>query len=304
MQRFVLRFLMFLFIGALLAGVTSVPVAFLVSKKIHSSQAFILDTNKRFIFTGDSHIKSAIDDALFPEAVNIAAGSEAYLYSYIKTKKLLEHNKQIKAVIAGFSYHNFSAFTDPWLSSDYYLPFRIPKYFYAIPAEDQWKLFTINPPGFIKGYIRIMLSSYFLFGNNYKTLEGLAWGGYAPFGRNVVQHQLQQPIESYRTNGSLADVQIEYVNKLDELCRKHNARLILLGTPVHPYRIQRVTADTTNLAEIYRTHFSSLTFYNYGMLALPDSCFGDLKHLSQPGGVLFTKLIRGRLLKEFGVKQY
>jgi hypothetical protein len=64
---------------------------------------YYLGKDKTTLIIGDSHIEADLNDSIISNSVNLAVGGSPVYFNYIKLKKILEHNNQIKTVILGYS---------------------------------------------------------------------------------------------------------------------------------------------------------------------------------------------------------
>ena len=64
---------------------------------------------------GDSHTELAINDSLLNNTLNISTPAEGYIFTYMKLRNILKNNSQIRNIMLGVSYHNFSSYYDKYI---------------------------------------------------------------------------------------------------------------------------------------------------------------------------------------------
>jgi hypothetical protein len=83
-------------------NITIVIVAVVTVYSILSGASFAVPKDKNILIVGDSHTECAIDDSIFTRSFNISQSGTAYLYSYIKLRKILVENSHIDTVLVSF----------------------------------------------------------------------------------------------------------------------------------------------------------------------------------------------------------
>lgn len=293
MRKFITKTFVFLSIP-LICAVTLPFILDILNKKIGSK--VILGSGKTAVLIGDSHIEAGIVDSLLPGFANQGLYSESLYFSYYKLKTILEHNPSIKNVYLGFGYHTLSEyykeFTDGKSSSTI-----SSRYFYLLPTQER-----ANVLGSYKNelfsYMRIVLKVGLQnVLSQKKTFEGgytNAFANTAPR-KEIMEKRIRFQYYEGATTSEFYEKNIEYLEKIIELCKSNKANLTLINTPLHPYY-------KTRIPEIFIKKYEQLIkqkqlkLIDLTSIPLPDSCYiPDGDHVSRSGSVITTNYLRKQL---------
>ena len=107
-------------------------------------EKYIGSLRQEAIFVGDSHIQSAINDALIANVVNLSQNGEPYYFTYYKLKKIVASKKtKIKTIYLGFGYHNLSSYRDDFTFGKYNHDISA-RYFFILPTSEREKFIGYN----------------------------------------------------------------------------------------------------------------------------------------------------------------
>lgn len=255
-----------------------------------------LDSSITRIFMGDSHIEQAINDTLLDHTVNIAQNSESLYFSYYKLKIILEQNPSIKEVYLGFSYHSVSSYYDKFIFGEFSNAISS-RYFSLLPFKEKLKILIANRNDFFS-YLKVIAKNDIL--NIWKE-RNILNGGFANSFSNT--KAIEESIEKrvlfqYYNEGSLNEyslINIEYLNKIEDLCTKSNVNLILVNTPVH-------TLYKNKIPKKFKVKFKQLSESGrFKILDLSDLLseeyffIPDGDHVSQKGAIKTTEYIALKL---------
>ena len=281
----------------------SIPIVFitlfiaileLINYEIATSER--LDSSITKIFMGDSHIEQAIDDTLLENSVNLAQNSESLYFSYYKLNILLEHNPSIKEVYLGFSYHSVSSYYDKFIFGEFSNAISS-RYFSLLPFKEKLKILIANRNDFFS-YLKVVTKNDILnIWREKKTFQG----GFANSFSNTKASEEsieKRVLFQYYNKGSLNEYSlknIEYLNKIKDLCKNSNVNLILVNTPVHklyknkiPKKFKIKFEQLSESTKIKILDLSGLLSEEY--FFIPD---GD--HVSQKGAITTTEYIATKL---------
>ena len=245
------------------------------------------------VFIGDSHMEMGFNDKLFPGSLNLAKSSDGYLHSYAKLKAFLEKENQIRTVVLSFNAHNLSSYFNIFIDgrlahfgfSDYF-PILSRQEHIAVLRRNKLLGFQSLVLVLKKGFHNLVADS-----NQYSFL-----GGYAPQPWHLVDTtRINERIrEQFFESGQLlpfSDIQLQYLEKIRQLCATHRVKLILLEMPLHQhYRNQLPVSYSKKLIEVVNS--KSLTLLQCRQLQLPDSLFlPDGDHVNASGADTTTRYI-------------
>lgn len=271
----------------ILALLISIPIIFRVI--ITNRISWALPGNINTVFLGASHIEYGINDSLYPNSINLADGSEKYLFTYLKLKKILESNSHLDTVFLQF------APTDIWEHADakYYianeLSYFLPLYF-PFFQKQEWKLFLSK--------IDKRLIIALLLQKSVKDIPKniYSFGGFAP-SKRIFNRKKEYQMPDYDSKGH--DINYEYLNKIVNLCSTYNKKLYFVYTP--KYNAGKYY-DMSYFYHVYDSLFDGIELLDYGNLKIPDSLRADEHHLNKTGADYFTRLllqnIRNRALNQ------
>lgn len=266
--------------------VISIVLINYISKKID----YKLNRGITKLYIGDSHIQYGVNDSLVNVGKNVSMKGESFYFSYYKLKKLIEENKNIETVYLGFSYHNLSSYYDASINGEH-SPIISPKYFYILPVKEQFRLVYWNLrslPTFIKGVFSI--------GYRYSLKDAtFSCGSYSNNFTNTMaskksmEKRLQFQYYTGKKLNTFSDINLLYLNKINDLCKSNKIDLLILNTPLHPYYQSKIPINFINK---YKEIVNSLNLrvFDFNGISFSDSCFTpDGDHLSLKGAYEFTK---------------
>jgi hypothetical protein len=294
MQKFVIRLLLFL---SVIAGAMAGVVGFF-SYRLSNPAIYELDESIRFIVVGDSHTQCAIDDALLAGTINVSNGADSYLYSYTKIRKLVESNEHLKGIVLGFSEHNFELAMDDWNFKNENMRNKTAQYFPLLGWEEVVYLGKKNPVSFMTGLIQFpkMKFNVMMRLNSKTSIADIGVGNVERLTQNI--KDWKKPTQTKKSNGqsSISQSQVQYLEKIVDLCKAHRLELVLISTPVHtsyPQLNHRSMAIT-----YYAENLTGFKWWNFSDMKLPDSYFADYEHLNRSGASFFTEEIQKKISSE------
>ncbi len=143
-------------------------------------------------------------------------------------------------------------------------------------------------------YIRRKFIEYALrYSTTYRDLD---FGGFLFLKRDRLQMDLAIRDSIFAAgkprapNFGKAKDQVEYLDKIIDLCKERNVMCILLNTPVHSVIVR--DADTAAYYTYWKEHLAGTTLYDHSAWQLPDSCYADATHLNHSGAALYSERLR------------
>ena len=297
MKRFLINLLLFLILIGLSAVGLVLLSNFAINQKIN--QLLTISDNVSMIFAGDSNIECAINDSLIANSINIAQSGEAYLYSYVKIKSLLEHNDQIRTIFIGFSFGDLlKGAEESWLFSDESVIEKIKLYNYLLSSSEKYLLIRKNSIAYIEGLLQSIFSNFQTFMKSFSLAESnkriINFGGYL----YLVRDKLQEDIKLHPFTEQLSEkglFQEKYLKMISHLCQQKSIKLVLLQTPKHKYYTTNVNKEIKNNWLSVRNSLSQDSLLDLSTLILPDSCYGDITHLNYKGAKIFSEYLNKKL---------
>jgi hypothetical protein len=252
--------------------------------------------NKACIFMGDSHIAESINDSLLPCCQNVGLSSESLYFTYFKLKRILQTTPSIKNVYLGFSYHSISGYYGQFIYGEYSNAISS-KYFYLLPPEEKSFVLRANKQNFFS-YIKAITSSGFMdLVFDRKAYLGGYDSSYPRFRPEKAFIDKRILVQFYTNNlvDAFEEINIEYLRKIQLLCKQSNVNLMLVNTPLHEYYRSKVPAK---FVEKYKQIIRDLHLPLLDLSAMPleDSCYVfDGEHVTKAGAILVTKYIVSHL---------
>jgi hypothetical protein len=245
------------------------------------------------IIVGDSHTACAINDSLPSEIRNVSVLSEGYFFSYLKLKRIIYDNNNIKNVVLGFSYHNLSTRYELFV---YGTPFfnSINRYISLMELKDFFTL--ISKQKSLSNLAPIFRSCLSSIAKYYREGNPCILKDFIPDIRGGANEEsINERINyQYYYEGepcTVSDFNISYLKKIVELCRDHEIYLVLLNVPLFGDYDARIPSCVKSRYDSIVKDLG-LPFINLNDFHLPGDCFfpeGD--HLNSEGAKLVTKYL-------------
>jgi hypothetical protein len=280
---------------------------------------FKLDNDIKILIIGDSHQMSALDPNVIKNSKNIALDSENYFFTYYKLKYYLSHNPNIKNVILGFSTHNVSKMSSEMFI--YHEPTEkqvLERYYRILDFEGKSRImsfrkyFIISVLKYDLGipleiYKDDLLMKILLHRNVDETDYKFIGGFYKSEQSNVNMKDIQNKIKEYYYNEQMiypgiSDLEIEYLNKIVEICSKKGIKVYLYSSPVFPLYKNLIPKE--NLIDFERVkndvikNHENTVYIDHTDYILEQTYFGDQDHLNSFGAKVVSKYIYDIIVKE------
>ena len=241
------------------------------------------------LILGDSHTQCALNDEILENTLNLSESADTYFYSYVKLKRMLEHNHHIETLILGYAPYNITLNQDEWLQSPDINSFKLPIYFFLFDKSDVIDFIKINPT-FIPSYAGTIVKRNFshlmrIYKNEEINRFGI--GGYLALDKEIGKEESKSNYKNIHDTKARSQQDIKYLLKIYELCKKSNVKLILLSTPVLPSK--NVASDPH--IEYWQKNMPNASYLDFSDLKLDMRDFADRSHLNKNGSDRFTKFL-------------
>jgi hypothetical protein len=277
-------------------------VVVLINQTIARKASFKLKEDTKYIVLGNSHPETAFNDSVINNFSNIAQSAESYFYTLVKTKRLLDQNKNIEIIFIEFGNNQILKGRNAWIWGKEFLPFKYQTYSPFMELQDHELIFKKNAAGFLSN---LSLSA----GHNLANLlrndmdYSRKIGGYQYLVRDKIDSLLANPEISTETKTSkpeLSDINIKYLEKLVSYCRENGKTVYLIRSPLHPKYMGFMTEDI--FKGIINTKFRDVEFLDFARFPGLNSDFGDFEHLNYRGAkkfsIWFNNLIKDGLMNQ------
>lgn len=279
MKKFLLHIFLFILFFTFVIGIYWSFSNFLIRDKAN----LIMSNGEKNIILGHSHAEFAFDDALITNTRNFGNSAEPYFYTYTKLKLLLENNDQIENVFLLFTNNSLVYWMDDWTWDERYLSHRFPFYSSFLRGPQLWILFKNNPIETLEYFINSLVE------NTWKILRGeLDYINYlGKYSR--LESEMEDPegnMPSGQKDTPLSQINIDYLDKIIELCNEHGVSLQFVRSPQHPHCQER--DNEIKFQEVYKSNYSKIKFYDFNDFPLQENEFADTEHLNYKGAARFS----------------
>lgn len=249
-----------------------------------------IDSGKTIAFMGASHISRDLDLSSSLDAINLAKPSERYMFTFMKLKKLVENNPQIKQIVLQ------CAPTDLWQHTDdkYFVENEMSEF---VPLF--YPMFTKEDLSFFEGYYDDMakfILQHCLDPRSYFQSTYFHRIGYGDQDGQMLDDVMDKSkVKPNMIQGTFSNkVNKYYLRKIIDYCKAHNVTLSLIYCPM--YKPEYYYDQKYYYSQL--KNFCDVPFYDYCNWEVPDSCRYDAHHLNRKGAQLFTK----ELMRKFNFK--
>ncbi|WP_320814522.1 hypothetical protein [Flavobacterium sp.] len=277
---------------------------------ISNESNFIINQGVENIILGHSHPEEAFNDSLIQKAQNFARGGEQYFYTYLKAKKLIESNPNIKVVFLELTNNQLSPEMRVWIEDFQKNVVNIPNYSPVMDFKDHLFVFQKNPLAYIKAQeIVIKKNLNFTFLEKKDIFKQRDWGSFYANPRekadsiikSIENDKEKKPSFTVQTD----DINLVFIDKIIKLCKKNEVKLYLTRCPQHikyPFY-----GNENELKKIIATRYSSIPFLDFNSFYLSNNDFADLEHLNYKGAgkfsLFFDSLLKKGLIENSNPEQ-
>lgn len=279
-------------------------IVIVTNRKIDNSPIFQLPKKINYLVLGHSHPEGAFNDSLINNSKNLSQSGELYFYTYLKSKKILNQNNQVKTIFLEFTNNEIINDMEKWTKSEEHILYRIPKYAPIMDKDDYQYIISKNPMAFIKAMPKVFknnINTLVYKYNDYITIN--EWGKYFYNKRQFVDSilKVKKPKKSKNNNLGFNDTNLYYLTKIIQLCKEKKVAIYLVRSPMHK-KEHVFLANESLFQETVKAKFSSVDFLDFKEFPLLNEDYGDLDHLNYKGAkkfsLFFNNLLENDLLKK------
>jgi hypothetical protein len=282
MQRFIKRVLVFV-----LSVVVLVIVVFGLQKKLLFKAGDLkIQKQSTVLILGHSHPECAINTKYIENTFNLCESGEAYIYTYFKTKKVIESNPQIKKVFVEYTNNQiYKKDMNNWMWGDVHLQYRIKRYGLLLDREAMLLLYKKNPTGLINAFSKSLFDNIerFFYDNKGIVLKG-GFGRYTPSDKIFANASNKQ--KKRKLNG-VSEHNIFYLQKIVKYCQERGLEVCLVRSPMH--KSYDVSFSEHKFQEILHTKFKNVEWIDHKDYPIPDIGFQDAEHLNSYGAKIYSQ---------------
>ena len=280
MCRFFIKVVFFLISIIAVIVLLIVTINYVISR----DKYYRIPKDKTILIVGHSHSECSYDTKYIKNAINTSQSGEQYLYTYIKTKKILNANPQIENVLVEFTYNVIDKNNVKKIWSDSHIQNRHPIYSQLFSLEEYFYFFKYN----FKQEIIVEGKSLrnkmeFLINSRQKIENNMDFGGYKKLNENKFSSNNQFEIKE------ISKLNINYLIKLIELCNRNKVNVSLIRSPLHKKYEYRGNEDL--FIKIKNKYFEDIKFIDFKDYGLMDEDYADYGHLNYKGAEKISKYL-------------
>ena len=295
MKRFIKR----IFVFSLLTFIMLIGIIVSSNILINKDSNFSIDKNYAYIVLGHSHPEEAFNDSVIQKTKNFARGGEHYFYTYLKAKKIIESNPNVKVVFLELTNNQISTDMTKWIEDTQKNLVNIPNFAPVMTFEDHSFLIKQNPWSYFKSQEMVIKNNLnFLLYRKKNILNQRDWGGFYANPRQKVDSIIKSNEKQIKPNSTKIVVDttnLPFVDKIVSICKKRVIQLFLIRSPQH--HKYAYCENEEQLQKILKTRYSQLFYLDFENFYLLNDDYADLEHLNYKGAKKFS-LFFDALLKK------
>jgi hypothetical protein len=262
-------------------------------KSINNPLYFKLPENNDKIVFGHSHPECAFNDSLIENLSNLGSSGESYFYTYLKVKKIIPYNKQIKTVLIEFENSQIDKIMDSWTWDNDHINNNFSKYLPLLDFLDFQFLWQKNYKAILESSPKTLINE---LGFNFLTkcipnkgiMFNCRFGGYRYLIRDKTDSLIRfLPIKNFNMPAiEISKTNIEYLSKIILFCKLNKVNVFLIRSPLH--KKYNYYYNELLFHEIRKSNFTNVEFLDFKDFPLQNNQFGDLGHLNYKGSRVFS----------------
>jgi hypothetical protein len=282
MREFLLRTAAFVLtmVGLVGAGI------FVLRPAVNQNQHFLLDPKTRSIILGHSHAANSMNDSILTETRNLAAPTEGYFYSFVKARKIIESNPQVKNVFIEYTGNQISEYANERIFGQY-LPRLFPMYFNQMNLREIGYLISKSTLPCVLTVPRIMKDDIEYFLDESKSyIDFNEWGHFIRLEHVITDREIDSsrvkmngPAPVITHNYNVSEVNIWSLAKMVRFLRDRGIRVFFIRSPV--YSLNGVTDPNCVMRELLLNEFKDIPFFDFQDFPLDRADFADMHHLNR-----------------------
>lgn len=295
MKRFIKR----IFVFSLLTFIMLIGIIVSSNILINKDSNFSIDKNYAYIVLGHSHPEEAFNDSVIQKTKNFARGGEHYFYTYLKAKKIIESNPNVKVVFLELTNNQISTDMTKWIEDTQKNLVNIPNFAPVMTFEDHSFLIKQNPWSYFKSQEMVIKNNLnFLLYRKKNILDQRDWGSFYANPRQKVDSIIKSNEKQKKLNSTKIVVDttnLPFVDKIASICKNKGIKLFLIRSPQHPKYVY--CENEEQLQKILKTRYSQLFYLDFENFYLINDDYADLEHLNYKGAKKFSLFFDGLLKK-------
>ena len=290
MKKFLKNILSFLILLILIIFFSDITLSYFQNR----FSSFKLIENPKYIILGHSQSAMAYNDTIISDLRNLSDLGESYFYTFIKLKKILEHNKTIETIFLEYSSNQVIDTMDEWIWGFKKMNYRYPKYSSYMNFYENLVLIRNNPIDFLFAYsssLRYKLE-FFLFNdlNVSNSIGGFRMNKTTSKNEEIINERVIKyeslPVKSSKKN-------IEYLIKIINYCKELNVNVVLISSPTLSHNNNKI------YLRLLENELSEVAYFNFSEFPLNHIYFEDNIHLNFEGANLISIWFENLLKKDF-----
>lgn len=292
MRHFLVKILFFVCLFLLLIFCLNKLTTRSVSKNIH----YHLPDTVQTVILGHSHAEAAYNDSLLPNSINLGQSGEAYIYTYLKLRKILAANAGIEKVVLEVTNNNLLPEMDDWSFDQSYIRYRYPKYGHLLTQQELWLFMRIEPRAVLE-----VLSVSLKNNLDYLRNRSIPFYKYAQWGQfeyhevskldSLKQDLKPKTVPASESNPdsiiTVSKYNLIYLDSIVNLCKQARKQLIFVRAPQHFLYTNPITDRF--LKQTLRLKYPQISFIDFGNLPLPDHAYRDFHHVNYIGAEIVSR---------------
>lgn len=277
-NRFLLRILAFMAVLALLVFCVWKAVTWTRDDLCHRPEATTL-------ILGNSRVQYGFDDSFMPGAWNSAVNADNYNVIFWRLKMLHQRNPQLQRVMV---------ICDQTQVYNYFknIPDKVHPYYWDVMQFEDWCGLVAHDNGILLNplhYLKILYPLKSLISPI--AYQELGIGGYTRLERDKLSEDqaLNEADAPRKATPQIHAYNVSYLRKIYDYCLGQHLELIFFNMPSYP--TQAVIEGNKYLHQFVEENYPDVPFYDYELMQLPDSCYGDVSHLNYRGARIVSEKI-------------
>ncbi|MFV8225107.1 hypothetical protein [Christiangramia aquimixticola] len=261
---------------------------------------FQLDQSYSSIVVGHSHSECSFNDELIAGFSNKSNSGQSYFYNYFKLKEILKDNPQLKTVFIEYSNLDIVEQRENWVWGEEKIVEYFPVYAFYMDSDSHEILYRNNPKDYKGSLTAILKRSLVTVANGMDLTDKT--GGYQKLQKNLPQNfdpdEIFKPVDI--PSIPVAEVNLEYLNKMILLCRRYGVEVVLVRSPLHK-SYQGFKAEEL-YKKVRQERFGNVKYLDFSKFPIADEGFADPEHLNAQGAekfsIWFDQLLQDGLLAQ------
>lgn len=282
-------FLQKLFLFSLFLAILLCLSAYFLGKLVNKKEYYSIDKNLTSLLLGHSRTECAYDTKYMKGFVNLGQSAEPYFFTFIKMRKILEANPQIRFIFVEFSENYLQEkFMSDWTYGDDFFDYHFSRFGHIMNISEVRYLFKHNPTAVLKALPLSLRNCYeFSINKSNSFIEFAELGGFQSHSGsfidslNRINSQKVKELISKSDDIVLAEDNLAYLDSIVSYAKRCGVNVCLLRSPIYPTYKNAITERFFD--SVYKNRFSSISLIDLSNFRLPDSAYLDYHHLNKFG---------------------